>query len=167
MQKLLDKLGADFPAVGFMEGKHFRWSPRNQIITYVSDISSPHTAWALFHELAHAVLQHKSYAMDIELLLMEVAAWDKAKALAGSYDVLIDEEHIQDCLDTYRDWLDRRSTCPACANNSLQQNPKFYRCFNCLAVWEVSSSRFCRPYRQMNRGKKQTSPAYKKQTTFE
>lgn len=167
METLLKKISADFPKLKFIEGSRFKWSPDDQTITYVTDGTSKKAAWALFHELAHADLNHKTYAMDVELLLMEVAAWDKAKALASIYGHSIDEEHIQDCLDTYRDWLDQRSTCPACANNSLQQTPNEYGCFNCQAVWQVSSSRFCRPYRQMNRTRKQTPPKETKPATFQ
>lgn len=148
MQNLLSQLAEDFPRLEFVSGSQFKWSPADKTIIY-TDVSSEQSVWALFHELAHALLGHRSYMTDIELLFMEVAAWDKAKTIAKSYGHAIDEEHIQDCLDTYRDWLDQRSTCPACANKSLQQTPEEYRCFNCQTVWGVSSSRFCRPYRRL------------------
>lgn len=167
MQALLNKLKSDFPEVKFKKGHQFRWAPAEQTITYNTDHPKENAIWAMFHELAHAQLRHDSYSLDIELLLMEVAAWDQAKKLATSYGVIIDDDHIQDCLDTYRDWLDQRSTCPACANNSLQRSPDEYKCYNCLASWHVSTSRFCRPYRQKARGKKKASPALSGQTTFQ
>lgn len=167
MEKLLKDLSVDFPALKFIRGNLCRWSPSDQTITYTQDDSEEFAKWALLHELAHATLSHTTYSVDIELLLMEVAAWEKAKQLAENYGLSIDEGHIQDCLDTYRDWLDRRSTCPTCGNNSLQQGAEEYKCFNCQTLWRVSSSRFCRPYRQKNRSKKKTSPALSSQTTFQ
>lgn len=166
MEKLLKKLVANFPELTFIEGSRCRWSPHDKTITYAIDDTEDQTAWALFHELAHASLNHTTYSTDLELLLMESSAWDKAKQLAAEYGLVIDEDHIQDCLDTYRDWLDQRSTCPVCGNNSLQQGSEEYRCFNCRTVWRVSSSRFCRPYRQRNRSKKKTPPSITAQITF-
>jgi hypothetical protein len=103
--------------------------------------------WALLHEAAHVLLGHTNYRLDVDLLLLEVAAWGKAKELAGELGVSIDENHIQDSLDTYRDWLHQRSACPRCSTVSLQVSSREYRCHNCLASWHVSTSRFCRPYR--------------------
>ncbi len=167
MERLLKELSADFPDLKFVRGKYCRWSPTDRTITYSAREPEGRTEWALFHELAHATLGHTTYGVDIELLLLEVAAWEKAKQLAQSYGHIIDEDHMQDCLDTYRDWLDRRSTCPTCGNNSLQQGSDGYKCFNCQTEWRVSSSRFCRPYRQKNRSKNKTSPALSSQTTFQ
>lgn len=159
MEKLLNKLASDFPGIQFAEGQHCRWSPAENTVVYQNDLTAGNQVkvWALYHELAHAVLGHKDYAIDFELLLMEVDAWDKAKQLSQNYGHAIDDDHVQDCLDTYRDWLDLRSTCPDCANNCLQQSSGLYRCFNCQAVWQVSTSRFCRPYRQMDRLKVKTN----------
>lgn len=104
--------------------------------------------WSLLHETGHALLDHTSYKADFELLRLEVEAWERAKLLAADLDVAIDEDHIQDCLDTYRDWLFKRSICPQCNTKCLQQGDfVHYRCFNCHTVWRVSSSRFCRAYR--------------------
>jgi hypothetical protein len=62
--------------------------------------------------------------------------------------VIIDEEHIQNCLDTYRDWLHKRSTCPRCDSHGLQTSEQ-YKCYNCRAVWRVGNERFCRAYRSL------------------
>jgi hypothetical protein len=147
MEKLLKKLKSDFPSLVFIQGSQCRWSPANQTITFVKAEPDNHGVWALFHELAHAELGHQTYKSDIELLLMEVAAWQKAKELADSYEFDISDTHIQDCLDTYRDWLDRRSTCPSCGHNALPASQNNYSCLNCQTTWRVSGSRFCRPYR--------------------
>lgn len=148
MKSLLDQLVAEYPDVSFKAGNQFYWSPAKKKITYVAELLEEETGlWALMHELAHADLGHTSYETDFELLMLEVAAWEHAKKLGLRSGQKISDDHIQDCLDTYRDWLDQRSTCPMCGNNSLQQNSQLYRCFNCRSEWRVSSSRFCRPYR--------------------
>jgi hypothetical protein len=52
-------------------------------------------------------------------------------------------------LDTYRDWLYKRSICPTCTAKCLQQGDfVHYRCFNCHTTWRVTASRFCRAYRR-------------------
>lgn len=113
-------------------------------------LSNEHIAtWSLLHETGHALLGHTSYVADIELLKLEVAAWDRAKQLAKELGTSIDENHIQDCLDTYRDWLDKRSICPNCGTKSIQTDKgSKYRCFNCHTTWRVSNNRFGRAYRQ-------------------
>lgn len=148
MQKLLQSVKAAYPALEFIQGDAFSWSPKDRTVTYAHRGSDETPAeWSLLHELAHALLDHQTYETDFELLLLEATAWHKAKALGVEYDIAIDEEHIQDCLDTYRDWLYQRSCCPSCTNTSLQQDAVTYKCFNCGASWTVTSSRFCRPYR--------------------
>jgi hypothetical protein len=148
MQKLLPKLQAAFPHLIFSPGKQFCWSPESQEIFYKIDADSDQSSWSLLHETGHALLEHTTYHADFELLKLEVGAWEKAKELAQKFGIEIDEEHIQDCLDTYRDWLYKRSICPSCTNKCLQQDDFIhYRCFNCHTVWRVSTSRFCRAYR--------------------
>ena len=149
MKALLSKLQSDYPAVIFEEGRTFYWSPKKQIVYFSTTISDNNTAvWSLLHELSHAVLKHLTYQSDFELLQLEIAAWQKAEELANKYSYQIDSDHIQDCLDTYRDWLYQRSTCPTCTSCSLQVDSRTYQCFNCSTTWRVSSSRLCRAYRQ-------------------
>ncbi|MGH7237616.1 MAG: hypothetical protein ACREGF_03720, partial [Candidatus Saccharimonadales bacterium] len=135
----------------FVPEDGFRWSPKQQHISYkLAVLKQPRGAWALLHEVGHAILAHNNYKYDFELLLLEVAAWQAARSLAPTYNQKISDDHIQDGLDSYREWLHRRSTCPSCYNRSLQQNSGEYSCFNCHSVWKVSQSRFCRTYRQIN-----------------
>ena len=154
MQKLLERLQREHPQLRFQPGPAFYWSPETGEIFY----KEPRTKnreqgaekrdeWALLHEVAHALLEHTNYHTDIELLQLEVAAWAHAKTMAGGYGLTIDDDHVQDCLDTYRDWLHGRSICPNCTTRSLQQSDHHYRCHNCHTTWRVSASRFCRPYR--------------------
>ncbi len=145
---LIEELSSLIPEIKFETGDSFYWSPEKLLITYNKNLINDKSGqWALFHEVAHAKLRHVNYSSDLGLLKLEVAAWDEAKVLANLFQISIDEDHIQDCLDTYRDWLYRRSSCPTCDIVCLQSSPTTYRCHNCNTTWSVSASRFCRPYR--------------------
>lgn len=149
MNSLVNKLRADFTQFDFVASDEFYWSPNAKRISYIAkDATNSPGEWTLFHELAHGLLGHRSYSSDLELLKLESDAWEKAKQLACSYNIEIDDDHIQNCLDTYRDWMHLRSKCPDCDSTSLQVSSTEYRCFNCAQVWHVTSSRFCRPYRR-------------------
>ncbi len=162
---LLNKLRKQLTAIKFVEAATFYWSPQTSTIYLNSGILEKEDGqWALLHEAGHAVLAHKGYKTDAGLLMLEVEAWQAALDLGQKLDIAIDEEHIQDCLNTYRDWLYARSTCPTCALNSLQVDETTYLCLNCLARWSVSQSRFCRPYRMQDKHKK--TPPEVNQTVF-
>lgn len=148
MQKVLNKLIELYPDLRFTEAEQFYWSPETREIFYNKSAGGDQAIWSLLHETGHALLDHASYGADYELIRLEVAAWERAKDLAGSVGVEMDEDHIQDCLDTYRDWLDKRSICPTCSTKSLQQGDfVHYRCYNCHTIWRVSGNRFNRSYR--------------------
>src|SRR6185437_9952408 len=135
--------------------QRFYWSPKDLKVFYKLDIQ-PTYRWKLLHEVGHALLNHQTYQSDFELLQLEVAAWQQAEAVAQDFKIKINSDYIQDCLDTYRDWLHKRSTCPSCGTRSLQEAADRYRCFNCQTTWHVSPSRFCRTYRQINRTNKKS-----------
>lgn len=148
MEQIIKDLQHRYPSLVYKEGSTFYWSPKTKEVFYSGKSDRPVSIWSLLHETSHALLEHTSYKTDFELLRLEVVAWERAKELASEIGMTINENHIQDCLDTYRDWLYARSICPYCSNKSLQQSDlKHYRCFNCHAVWKVTPSRFCRVYR--------------------
>lgn len=148
MDQIIELLATHYPRLRFTPSDTFCWSPETMEVLYKADIDQPRCIWSLLHETGHGILNHQTYWNDLELLAIELAAWEKAKQLAAEFAIRIDEEHIQDCLDTYRDWVYRRSICPSCTTKSLQQsNSPLYRCFNCHTTWKVSTSRFCRAYR--------------------
>lgn len=148
LDALLRRIAADYPDLTFIESAHFSWhAGRKHISFHSSGTNTEHNMWALLHELGHAISEHKDYRHDIELVQLEVIAWEKAHSLAKHYGLQIDEEYIQDCVDTYRDWLHLRATCPTCYARSLQASERHYHCFNCQTEWQVSRSRLCRPYR--------------------
>jgi len=144
----IDQLVADYPQFKFASGKRPHWSPRSNTVIYSTDKELPNAEASVLHELAHALLEHNDYQSDFELLKLETEAWDLAAKLAPKYKVGIEDDYIQKCLDTYRDWLHNRSTCPSCGLHSLQQNAGSYRCFNCQTEWSVTSRRFSRSYRK-------------------
>ncbi len=157
MVTLLTFLERDFPQIQFTAGKSFCWSPATHQVIYnkalLSNPRGPTGIFSLLHETGHALLGHTRYRLDFELLELEVAAWQRAQALASHYGMTIDADHIEDCLDSYRDWLYGRSICPSCTTKSLQLDDQpEYRCYNCHASWKVAASRFCRPYRKSRDG---------------
>ncbi|MEO6761442.1 MAG: hypothetical protein ABI220_03645 [Candidatus Saccharimonadales bacterium] len=149
MEDIITRIKNDYPDLSFVEGSSFSWHAQKKHVSYKKTTQEQpnHNSWALLHELGHALLGHTDYTNDVELLQMEVSAWHKAKTLAKHYGPKIDDDYIEDCLDTYRDWLHLRSTCPVCFARSLQSTTSVYRCYNCQATWQVSRSRLCRPYR--------------------
>jgi hypothetical protein len=149
MKPLVAKLQARFPALRFTAGDQFSWSPETNEIIYKESARGRQAIWSLLHETGHALLGHDAYKADFELLRLEMAAWEQARHLAEELKITIDESHIQDCLDTYRDWLYKRSICPSCNTKSLQQGDfVHYRCHNCHTTWRVTPSRFARAYRR-------------------
>lgn len=137
---LLNVLKQDFPAITFTESTVFRWSPSEHTVYYknTKDIAS------LLHEVAHGVLGHTEYARDIELIRTEREAWDMVVAtLARRYKVTVDQEQIEDALDTYRDWLHSRSLCPSCQATGVQTDKNLYSCLACTTTWRVNEARTC------------------------
>ena len=161
MKTLVKQLVAHYPNVSFHQSDTFLWNPKLERVHYDPSDSSKQARWSLLHELAHGLLGHTDYETDIELLLMEAQAWEHAIRLQGMHDTKnpIDNEHVQDCLDTYRDWLYSRSTCPECDQVGLQEDKHRYKCLNCLQIWRVSTKRFTRPYRLCTIEKIKTSSA--------
>lgn len=152
MEKLIKKLRADHPTLVFRQGLAHCWSPEYGQILY-ENTDRAHNMEGLLHELGHARLQHKGYLSDLELLQKEVDAWEEALRLAELYGVNFSKDHMQDCLDTYRDWVYKRSTCPQCLSTGLQRDERHYHCINCSHTWSVTTARFCRPYRKSGQQK--------------
>jgi len=135
---LVAQLEIDFPGITFTAGEQFMWSPKNQTVFYAD-----HDDAQLLHELAHGLLEHSEYTRDVELITLERAAWDKALELAPHYHITIDEDQIEAHLDTYRDWLHARSTCPSCTAVGFQIKKATYQCPACGHQWRVNDARIC------------------------
>ncbi len=145
---LASKLSSDFPQFTFTASDTFRWDPTEKTVHYSN--SSDDTS-ALLHELAHALLDHTSYNRDISLLRIEAEAWALAtNQLSQVYHVVIADSTVQDALDTYRDWLHARSTCPTCRATGVQTTQYSYRCVVCSSKWKVNEARTCALRRYSN-----------------
>jgi hypothetical protein len=123
------------------KGELFSWNHAACVITYNPQAENAEAY--LLHEFSHALLEHKEYAQDIELLKMERAAWDKALILASTLNMEIDEDLIESALDTYRDWLHDRSTCPGCGAAGIETSKQQYGCITCHTTWRVNEARDC------------------------
>lgn len=85
----------------------------------------------ILHEVGHALLGHRSYQTDPERLRMECAAWEKARELCDIYNIYYDEDFAEEQLDSYRNWLHQRSTCPECGLTCFQTRDGVYHCPSC------------------------------------
>ncbi len=141
IHSLLPKLSTDFPKLSFAPGELFSWSPSQQTVFYSE--SDPENVTLLLHELSHGLLEHRRYSKDIELLAMETAAWDKTLDLAQKYDIELGEDIAEQNLDTYREWMHARSTCPNCDASGYQTKKDTYSCVACGETWRVNEARLC------------------------
>ena len=138
---LANNLQKDYPQLLFVAENEFRWAPDERTVFY--DKSSSDMA-ALLHELAHGLLHHTTYRRDVELLELERAAWrHAADHLAPKYTVDITDDQVEDSLDSYRDWLHARSSCPNCKATGFQIKPSLYKCVACFETWKVNDARAC------------------------
>ena len=126
--ELLDRLKVDFPDFKFREGRKYAFLPPRTIVLGPKE---PCTDLLLLHEVSHAILKHRDFKTDVERLKMEVSAWEKARELAKTYSVTIDEDVIQEELDTYRDWLHKKSRCPRCGLTRFETPDGQYHCPKC------------------------------------
>lgn len=129
----------NFPDLNFVAGMFFMWSPVQDTIYYdPKRLNTNDGKLALLHEIGHAQLGHRFYKYDMELLQMEMEAWDVVRKLAPRFDLAVDEDHIKRCIATYDGWLSKRATCPDCENFSLQKDYSHYACFACGSRWKVN-----------------------------
>lgn len=139
---LLADIQVDFPLFTFSESDCFRWSPDTQTLHF--DRNSPDLVPYVLHELGHALLSHTAYHRDIDLIKIERDAWDYAREhLASKYNITISDELVQENLDTYREWLHSRSSCPSCSMTGLQTARGHYSCFACGGRWKSNEARSC------------------------
>lgn len=135
---LSKKLARNYPGLTFTRGERAHWSPATHTVFY--DSRDTHADWILLHETAHGILDHQEYALDIELLQLERAAWHYATTvLAPQYDISIDVDFVEAHLDTYRDWLHAKSTCPHCQSNGIEQTKHRYLCLHCGGTWRTNT----------------------------
>lgn len=142
INSLITRLQADYPELTFKPAADFKWSAANATVFY--DTNAKAAKALCLHELSHAILKHRIYNRDVDLLKLERDAWDFAQQnLASRYNVIITDELAQENLDTYRDWLHARSTCPTCNATGIQSSQSDYRCLACGGIWKVNEARIC------------------------
>lgn len=134
LNNFVARLKTDFSRFRFREGKRFAFRPpRTIIFEPIVDYRKMQEKYKLsvLHELGHAILEHKNYATDPERLRMESEAWEKARELCLHYHILYDSEYAEGELDTYREWLHRKSCCPKCGLTRYQTHDGNYHCPLC------------------------------------
>lgn len=157
---VLERLKKDWPRIKFRVGRKFAFRPprtvvyeeefeqncrtaaggggrfgvetggENDVLTEV-EVEYNFYNLQLLHEVGHALLEHKDFGADLERVKMERAAWEKARELCERYGVRYDEEFAEGALDSYRDWLHRKSVCPECGATRYQGADGRYRCPGC------------------------------------
>lgn len=142
MTSLYKRLLADFSEFNFVQSDTFLWSAQTNTVHI--DPNTPDAEAFSLHELSHALLGHNGYSYDIDLIKLERDAWQYAVSNLGvRYGVIINEHLIQDNLDTYREWLHARSTCPSCNAAGIQAKNYSYRCLGCGTTWRANEARLC------------------------
>jgi len=123
-----ERLIRDFFDFKFVLGAKFSFRPPKTIVIGPPELFS---RLLVLHELGHAVCGHRDFRMDITRLKMENQAWEEAKKLAVRYEIEVNEDVVQDELDTYRDWLHQKSRCPICGLTRFQTPDSQYHCPRC------------------------------------
>lgn len=140
IQSIINQLSNDYTEIKFVSSNVFSWSNINSTITYIDDDD----LWPLLmHELGHYYLKHEDYENAIELLKFERDAWSRALLISKKYDFEIDNQIIEDSLDSYRDWLHTRSKCTECNSIGIEIRKNIYSCVNCRNNWKVNDARKC------------------------
>src|ERR1700722_102954 len=83
----ITRLKRDYPGFKFVAGGEEHWSPRSHTITYRTAEPLVALRYGVLHELAHALLEHKNYQNDFELLKEESEAWELAAKIGHKYSV--------------------------------------------------------------------------------
>ena len=140
---MIDTLEGLYPEITFVPGNRYAWDPNDKVVTYTTEynVLAPHHS--LLHEVAHALLSHSHYKNDVDLIKMERDAWSLTKKMLNDHKIIINLDHIEECLDTYRDWIYSRAKCPRCSHVGFQSASNSYDCAFCKVTWKVPESRLC------------------------
>ena len=130
LNKIIVQLKRDYPGLRWRAGKKFAFRPPRTIVVEQENLDEC-SKMLLLHEVGHATLEHQNYRADVERLKMERAAWEQARKLCERYGVEYDVEVAERELDSYRDWLHRRASCPRCGLTRYQGADGEYHCPEC------------------------------------
>lgn len=143
ISSLVAKLRSDHPDITFEASDDFYWSPSKKTVYFVENAPDS-SATVLLHELGHALLNHRQYQRDIDLLKIEREAWELVRTdLGPRYNIPVTDDEIETMIDTYRDWLHARSTCPSCSMTGVQTGDTMYHCVSCGKDWRVNEAKRC------------------------
>ena len=117
-----------FPDFRFKTGRKFMFRPPRTIFIGPEEEGDE---ILLLHELGHAILGHRDFNMNVQRLKMEMEAWEKARELAEEFGVPIEEDKIETELDTYRNYVDKKSRCPKCGLARYETPDGQYHCPRC------------------------------------
>ena len=126
----LAKVRGNFPEVRFKAGNKFSFRPPKTVF-FDKNCDENFSSLLLLHELGHFLCGKFEFKTEIERLKIEVLAWEKAKKLAPLYGILIDEELIENELNSYRNWLHQKSRCPSCGLTRFQTLDGVFYCPKC------------------------------------
>lgn len=139
VNKFITQLKRDFPQFRIRSGKKFMFRFPDEIRHELLEADELNTEFAmqLLHEIGHGILEHKFFRTDPERLKMERAAWEEARKLCWRYQIKYDEELVELKMDSYRDWLHRRSKCKKCGLTRYQTKDGEYHCPNCEIMEKI------------------------------
>lgn len=149
---VFERIVRDYPEINFVSGSDFSWSAKTNRIKYPK-IQLLDDIYQLLHEIGHAKLKHLDFPSDIALIEMEMQAWQYATShLAPIYGLSLTMESrvVDSAMDSYRHWLNERSTCPNCQAIGIEKFKSSYHCLSCQQNWRVNEARQC----QLRRYKK-------------
>ena len=135
----ISDLKSEFKQFNFISSNRFKWHPEKSIYFDKNpDIPFEYFALQTLHELGHALEGHKDYKTDVKRLKMESEAWERARELLKThktwttrYKITYDEDFAEDNLDTYRDWLHKKSKCKICGLTRYQKKNGKWFCPKC------------------------------------
>lgn len=128
---VLKELKSTYPSLRFVFGKRFAFRPPRTILVSASFSGNNADSLLLLHEVGHALIKRFDFKTEVERLKIEVEAWEKARELAPLYGVVVNEELIENELDTYRDFLHQKSRCPNCGLTRFQTPDGVWHCPKC------------------------------------
>jgi hypothetical protein len=130
---------ASYPEQKFLPAGYFAYDASDDVINYDPVmLKTIDGKLALLHEICHAVLGHFHYRFDFELFAMEMDAWNLTRKLASKHQLSINEAYINECMESYQEWLTKRGTCPKCDEFNMQSVPNQFKCYRCHTRWKVS-----------------------------
>jgi hypothetical protein len=124
----LARIKSDFPEFRFISGKRFSFRPPKTIVVGPDESND---SLLLLHELGHALSGHRDFDTSVRRVKMEREAWDKAHELCPKYGIEYNEDLIEGELDTYRDWLHKKTSCPKCGLTMFQTPDGVCHCPRC------------------------------------